>query len=107
MDKNTGAALDEKNHILQSITDILTTPLGSRVMRRNYGSILFEFIDKPNNEALQLQIISAVIMALTEFEPRIEVIAANFVNAKHNLTLQLQFALKNSPASREFFSVSF
>lgn len=36
----TGRVIDQDAHLTQSITDILTTPKGSRVMRRDYGSRL-------------------------------------------------------------------
>lgn len=39
MSRETGKALDEAAHISQSIRDILTTPVGSRLMRRTYGSL--------------------------------------------------------------------
>ena len=38
MSRNTGLSLSsEADQIRQSIQDILTTPIGSRIMRRNYG----------------------------------------------------------------------
>jgi len=101
MDRNTGYLLDEKNHILQSITDILTTQIGSRVMRRDYGSMLAEFIDSPNTASTHLQIISSVVMALSQFEPRINIIQANLEASQNNLTLHLTFTLKNSSDNQE------
>ncbi|MGL4827152.1 MAG: GPW/gp25 family protein, partial [Vibrionaceae bacterium] len=47
MNRFTGYSISELQHIKQSIQDILTTPLGSRVMRRDYGSAIFELIDQP------------------------------------------------------------
>jgi hypothetical protein len=44
-DKETRKALEGIDHLKQSIIDILTTPIGSRVMRRDYGSRLFELVD--------------------------------------------------------------
>lgn len=38
----TGRALFGLAHIRQSITGILTTPIGSRLMRRRYGSEVTE-----------------------------------------------------------------
>ncbi|MGX2951279.1 GPW/gp25 family protein [Ursidibacter sp. B-7004-1] len=74
MDKKTGLTLlDENAHIRQSVADILLTPIGSRVMRREYGSQLFELIDRPLNMALALQIAAASVMALKRWEPRIEI----------------------------------
>ena len=34
----TGTLTDE-DHVWQSVNDILLTPVGSRLMRRNYGSL--------------------------------------------------------------------
>ena len=50
MDRVTGAALSGRAHMRQSIMDILTTPIGSRVGQREYGSRLPELIDAPLNE---------------------------------------------------------
>lgn len=65
--------LDETAHIRQSVADILLTPIGSRIMRREYGSQLFELIDRPISAALALQLSAASVMALKRWEPRIEV----------------------------------
>ncbi len=68
----TGRTLEGADHLAQSITDILTTPLGSRVMRRNYGSLLPELIDAPFNGAHRLMLFGAIATALMRWEPRIE-----------------------------------
>lgn len=71
MDARTGKPLDGAAHIAQSIGDILSTPLGSRVMRRDYGSLLFELIDKPINGAMRMLLQAATAIALDRWEPRI------------------------------------
>lgn len=68
-----GRKLGGIDHLRQSIRDILTTPIGSRVMRRDYGSRLFELIDTPYSSATKLAIIAATAEALMTWEPRIEV----------------------------------
>lgn len=73
MNRHTGGRLDEMAHIRQSIADILTTPVGSRVMRRGYGSTLPELIDQPLNGATLLRAYAATIEALLRWEPRIKV----------------------------------
>lgn len=73
MNRTTGAALDGIEHIRQSVADILTTPIGSRVMRRDYGSLLPELVDQPLNGATALRAYSATIVALMRWEPRISV----------------------------------
>ncbi|KFF48781.1 GPW/gp25 family protein [Salinicola sp. DM10] len=73
MDRTSGAALAGIAHIRQSVTDILTTPIGSRVMRRDYGSLLPELIDQPLDGATALRAYSATVVALMRWEPRIRV----------------------------------
>lgn len=71
MDRNTGKPLDGLDHLRQSIADILTTPIGSRVMRRDYGSLLPELIDQPQNTATPLRLYAATCSALMRWEPRL------------------------------------
>lgn len=68
-----GKALAGLEHLKQSISDILLTPLGTRVMRREYGSRLFELIDAPMNGDTIIAIIAATAEALAQWEPRISV----------------------------------
>ncbi len=69
-----GTLLLDEAHLRQSITDILTTPLSSRVMRRNYGSRLYELIDAPMNRQTSIEFTVATADALLNWEPRIRVI---------------------------------
>lgn len=73
MDSTTGKTLDGIAHLKQSIRDVLTTPLGSRVMRRDYGSRLFSLIDNPLNIATKVEIYAATAEALMRWEPRLMV----------------------------------
>ncbi|MDO5101489.1 MAG: GPW/gp25 family protein [Lautropia sp.] len=72
-DALTGRRAAGLDHLRQSIRDILTTPIGSRVMRRDYGSRLFQLVDAPMNRATLVQIYAATIEALARWEPRIRV----------------------------------
>ena len=69
----TGKRLSGINHLRQSIRDILTTTVGSRVMRRDYGSELFRLVDAPMNRATLLRIYAATVGAITRWEPRFKV----------------------------------
>jgi phage baseplate assembly protein W len=71
MSRTTGKYLDDLEHLKQSIIDILTTPVGSRVMRREYGSNLFYLVDRPVNREFLQQIYAAVAEALERWEPRL------------------------------------
>lgn len=61
--------LNDMEHLKQSVRDILTTPLASRVMRREYGSLVPDLIDEPMNNTTRLQCMSAAVIALTRWEP--------------------------------------
>lgn len=72
MNASSGHAITDNEHIAQSIGDILLTPIGSRVMRRAYGSQLFNLIDQPVDNAItKLRVMSAIYSALYLWEPRI------------------------------------
>jgi len=71
MDAITGTELSGKQHVQQSIRDILTTRIGTRVMRRDYGSRLPELIDAPLNRANMIEIYAATAEALDTWEPRV------------------------------------
>ena len=70
MNRHTGHAITGLEHLRQSVGDILSTPIGSRVMRREYGSLVPELIDHPDNNASQVRLFSAVASALLRWEPR-------------------------------------
>jgi phage baseplate assembly protein W len=72
MSRTTGAYLNDLEHLKQSIVDILTTPIGSRIMRREYGSNLFYLVDRPVNREFVQQIYAAVAEAIERWEPRFD-----------------------------------
>lgn len=71
MNRQTGTALSGRAHLRQSVADILGTPIGSRVMRRDYGSLLPELLDHPDNPATQVRVFAAIAGALMRWEPRL------------------------------------
>lgn len=62
---------DKLEHIRQSLHDIFTTPIGSRIQRRDYGSHLFDLIDAPMNAAGRLRLAAALVDAASRWEPRV------------------------------------
>lgn len=81
-DANTGKSLGGIAHLRQSIRDILTTPIGSRVMRREYGSRLFELVDAPMNRDTITDIYAATAEAIMRWEPRFEVTQVQIADAE-------------------------
>lgn len=73
MDRSTGKPLTGVEHLRQSIGDILGTPIGTRLCRRDYGSLLPELLDQPMNSLTQIQLYAATALALARHEPRIRI----------------------------------
>ena len=80
MNINTGRSIEDMEHLRQSITNILSTPIGSRIMRREYGSRLFKRLDAPLTGELLAEIYADVVEALFSYEPRIEVTNVSVVS---------------------------
>ncbi|WP_095184149.1 GPW/gp25 family protein [Pseudomonas sp. Irchel 3H9] len=94
MNRETGAAMSELDHIGQSIADILTTRIGTRIMRREYGSLLPDLVDHPFNDATRLRVYAGTVMALMRWEPRISLSRVQFLGA--NLQGQSVLELEGS-----------
>ncbi|WP_341822750.1 GPW/gp25 family protein [Wolbachia endosymbiont (group A) of Clivina fossor] len=91
MDGKIGKALEGIEHLKQSIIDILTTPINSRIMRRDYGSRLFELVDKPVSRDLTLEIYAATAEALGKFERRFKLEKVKITEVKEGkVTLDLE-----------------
>ena len=71
IDATTGKHLSDLAHLRQSVRSILTTPIGTRVMRRDFGSRLYQLVDAPMNDSTRLDMIAATYEALETWEPRL------------------------------------
>lgn len=90
MNRDTGEAITDIEHIRQSVRDILITPEGSRIARRGYGSMLSAMIDWPQNDATKLQVMAATYTALSRWEPRIRLASVNITrNADGSMQVDL------------------
>jgi phage baseplate assembly protein W len=70
INQTTGQPLTGTDHILQSVRDIITTPIGSRVMLRQYGCRLPDLVDRPVNALFDVELHASVAEALARWEPR-------------------------------------
>ncbi len=64
--------------IAQSINRILRTPLGSRTMRPEFGSRLYELRDREFNDEYKLKATKYTYEAISKWEPRVKVSRVNF-----------------------------
>lgn len=71
MNRQTGGVIEPLSHIAQSISDILTTPIGTRIQRREYGSLVPDLVDAPGNSQTMILVYAAIATALMRWEPRI------------------------------------
>lgn len=73
MNAVTGRSISGADHLAQSVTRILMTPLGTCLQRRSFGSELPELVDAPNNGATRVRLYAATATALMRWEPRLTV----------------------------------
>ena len=90
--RDAGSLLSGFDHVRQSIGVILTTPIGSRVMRREFGSELFDLIDRPMTDQVILAIYSATVMAIARWEPRYAVTGCTITDADADGMISLQLS---------------
>lgn len=81
LDRHTGALMTPDAHLAQSIHDILATRIGTRVMRRSYGSRLPDLIDQPINGETLIEVYQATAEALDAWEPRISLTRVEIVSS--------------------------
>lgn len=72
MDPKTGRSVQGLDHLYQSIEKILTTPVGTCLQRRNFGSEIFSLVDGPNNPKTRIKLYAATATALMRWEPRLK-----------------------------------
>lgn len=100
MSRETGKSLIEIDHIKQSLEDLISTPIGSRLMRRNYGTNIAKLLDQPVSEALYLKCCSTIYTAILLWEPRVELSRIYVSEINHGKTvLNLEGTLVQSGQS--------
>jgi phage baseplate assembly protein W len=71
MDRTTGKRLIGMAHLRQSYSDIISTRIGSRCERRDYGSIVPELLDHPLNDQTRTRLYASLAQSLMTHEPRV------------------------------------
>ncbi|MBK3440655.1 MULTISPECIES: GPW/gp25 family protein [Pseudomonas] len=88
MDRHTGRPISGIEHLRQCIGDILSTPLGSRRHRPEYGSKLRLFVDLPVNAGWKSAVQAEAARALGRWETRLKlerVVVLSLLDGKINL----------------------
>lgn len=81
----TGKILKGIAHLEQSVSDILLTPIGTRIERRSYGSDVPELIDQPDTPYTRIRVFSAAAHALGLWEPRLRITEIQMVSLAQEL----------------------
>lgn len=102
MNSHIGLSISEADHIRQSVRDILVTPVGSRVMRREYGSLLSVLIDQPQTPALRLQIMAACYSAIQKWEPRVTLSTITFERGEDDGALYVDITGTRTTSNQPF-----
>src|SRR3546814_15674025 len=71
-ERRPGQRLRGNDKLAQSIGDILSTPIGTRAMRRDYGPMLTDLNDQPANSITRQLLFAATAVALSRWEPRLK-----------------------------------
>jgi phage baseplate assembly protein W len=83
----TGAPLRGFDHVRQSLNVIFTTPLGSRVMRRNFGFAGTAILGRENlTPQVIIKFYMAIVIAVALWEPRFRVRRLRFPNPTNSPT---------------------
>ena len=109
MNASTGRSLSGINHLRQSLSEILTTPLGTRVMRRDFGSRIYQLVDAPMNNATMLDLYSATAEAIAQWEPRFRLTRVQVSEARPgyvSLRLQGEYRPTGDPIDLDGVEVS-
>lgn len=92
MNRHTGTTIDGDAQLAQDINDLFSTPVGTRVMRRAYGSLLPSLLDQPLNGETQLLVCAAAAGAINRWIRRIRVVACRLTgNAEGKGLLTIDF----------------
>lgn len=76
--------------IKNSIKDILLTPLGSRVMLPEYGSRIYELIDRKVDDEFRADLSCFVIEAVEKWEKRVKIDEVRLIGLKdHKLSFKV------------------
>lgn len=90
-------ASDSDDYVRRSVADVLTTPIGSRVMRRDYGSYLPLLVDQPMNAITRLKLYGATALALIRFHRRSRLKAVQLTTDGPSAALQLDLVRTDLP----------
>ena len=85
------ATMSDWEHVQQSLRILLSTPIGSRLMRREYGCDLKNIVDQKLTTRNILLIYSAAATAIQRWEPRYRMRGGRVTGAGHAIRAERGF----------------
>jgi uncharacterized protein len=104
-DNGTVAMVEEKEDIQQSLHILLSTALGERVMRPDFGCNLKTFQFEPMNSAFRAYMRDMVYKALLLHEPRIRVnsvLIQSDDQLEGRLLIEVEYSIRRSNTRNNF-----
>jgi phage baseplate assembly protein W len=104
IDRKTGEYVQGWARIKQSIETILTTRIGTRLMRLWWGSSFINMQDKPGNEEVMMAGMMAAISAINTYEPEFKVtrVSIDAFDLTGDITITIEGVDLVDEASRRF-----
>ncbi len=81
INRNNGTRVSGWEHTQLCVHDLITTPIGTRVGRRDYGCDLPSLIDRPGTASWIGRATSAIVISLNKWEPRFSLTSAKVIAA--------------------------
>ena len=103
-DKATQTVLmvSEQADIEESLTILLSTTIGERVMQPRYGCNLKQFVFEPLNTSVEAQIKKLVEDAILYFEPRIDLDNISLNSEQGNLDIIVTYIIRSTNSRSNF-----
>ncbi len=92
IDRKTGKLITGWAHVAQSISTIIQTRIGERIMRLDFGSDVPSLIDKPGTSETLAQLYASIAMALRKWEPGFEVRTFRLLSANSDGQFEIELA---------------
>lgn len=84
IDRDTGKVLGGWPHVAKSLACLFTTAIGSRVMRRAFGSAVPALLGRSMSARLILRFKTAMIVACELWEPRYKVVIVDTIEVENS-----------------------
>lgn len=98
----TADAVTDSAQLHQSVCDIITTPVGTRIMRRDYGSLVPALLGAPDNPVTMLRLTAAAAIALYQWEPRLQPVSITTTDTGGRCTLTITVRRTDSGRTEQY-----